>query len=102
LNDPAFIEAARNLAIRLRKKWGDKPAVVISAAYREAMGKDIDADRLKSLLSLYDRAFDSFAKDPEKTCEMIGVQDEHNTPLVAAMTVTCNALLNMDEFLTKN
>ena len=102
LNDPAFIEAARNLAIRLRKKWGDKPAVVISAAYREAMGKDIDADRLKSLLSLYDKAFDSFAKDPEKTCEMIGVQDEHNTPLVAAMTVTCNALLNMDEFLTKN
>ncbi len=102
LNDPAFLDAARNLAIRLRKKCGDKPTLIISAAHREAMGRDIDTDRLKVLLSLYDRAYQSFIRDPDKTCEMIGVQDENNTPLVAAMTVTCNALLNMDEFLTKN
>jgi hypothetical protein len=102
LNDPVFLEAARNLAIRLRRKWGDKPTAIISEAYREAMGKEIEAAKLKSLLALYDRAFDSFSKDPEKTCEMMGLQDENNTPVVAAMAVTCNALLNMDEFLTKN
>jgi hypothetical protein len=102
LNDPAFLDAARNLTIRLRRKCGDKPAVIIAAAYREAMGRDIDPPKLRILLSLYDRAIQTFMNDPEKTCEMVGVQDEHNTPLVAAMTVTCNALLNMDEFLTKN
>lgn len=102
LNDPAFLEAAKALAIRLRKKYGEKPAIIIASAYREAMGREIDPSTLRVLLSLYDRALQTYIKDPDKTCEMVGVQDEHNTPLVAAMTVTCNALLNMDEFLTKN
>jgi hypothetical protein len=102
LNDPAFVEAARALTIRLRKKLGDKPPVIIAAAFKEAMGREIDPERLRVFLSLYDRALKGYQQDPEKTCEMVGIQDEHNTPFVAAMTVTCNALLNMDEFLTKN
>lgn len=102
LNDPAFVEAARSLAIRLRNRLGDRPTAIISAAYREAMGCEIDPERLRIFIALHDRALQVYMKDPEKTCEMVGVQDENNIPAVAALTVTCNALLNMDEFLTKN
>jgi hypothetical protein len=32
---------------------------------------------------------------------MIGVNDEHNNPETAAMVVVCNAILNLDEVVTK-
>jgi hypothetical protein len=33
---------------------------------------------------------------------MIGVQDEHNNAETAAMVVVTNAILNLDEVITKN
>jgi hypothetical protein len=33
---------------------------------------------------------------------MIGVDDEHNNPETAAMVVVANAILNLDEVITKN
>jgi len=43
-----------------------------------------------------------FKKDKDKTCEMIGVDDQHNNPETAAMVVIANAILNLDEVITKN
>ena len=40
--------------------------------------------------------------DANKTCEMIGLQDEHNNPETAALVVVANAILNLDELITKN
>jgi hypothetical protein len=102
LNDPAFLEAARQMAISVYQRNRDNPSSAISAAYRFAISQEIPAEKLKVLLQLYHRALQSFNDDPERTCEMIGVQNEYNKPTVAALTVTCNALMNLDEFLTKN
>ena len=43
-----------------------------------------------------------FQKDKTKTCEMIGVMNEHNNPETAALVVVANAMMNLDEFVTKN
>ncbi len=36
------------------------------------------------------------------TCEMMGVDNEHNNPETAALVVVANAMLNLDELVTKN
>jgi hypothetical protein len=54
------------------------------------------------LVALYDEALEKYRKDPEKTCEMIGVDDKNNKPETAALVVVANSLLNLDEFITKN
>jgi hypothetical protein len=33
---------------------------------------------------------------------MIGVMDEHNNPETAALVVVANAMLNLDEWITRN
>jgi hypothetical protein len=33
---------------------------------------------------------------------MIGVNDEHNNPETAAMVVVANAILNLDEIITRS
>jgi hypothetical protein len=50
---------------------------------------------------LYEKALEKFNSDKEKACEMIGRNDEHNNPETAAMVVVCNAILNLDEVVTK-
>jgi hypothetical protein len=53
-------------------------------------------------MNLYQQALQQFKKDATKTCEMIGANREHNTPEKAALIVVANAMLNLDEFVTKN
>jgi hypothetical protein len=44
---------------------------------------------------------EKFNSDKDKVCEMIGVNDEHNNPETAALIVVTNAILNLDEVVTK-
>jgi hypothetical protein len=53
------------------------------------------------LKDLYRNALAKFNADKEKACEMIGLNNEHNNPETAALVVVCNAILNLDEVITK-
>ena len=54
------------------------------------------------MMHLYHAAFDQFKNDADKTCEMLGgINKEVNTE-TAALTVVANAILNLDEVVTKN
>ena len=44
----------------------------------------------------------NFKKDADRTCEMVGIMDRHNNPETAALVVVANAILNLDELITKN
>jgi hypothetical protein len=67
-----------------------------------ALLKNISKEKLASFEKLYFKALQNFKKDKNKTCEMIGVDDEHNNPETAAMVVVTSALLNLDEVITKS
>jgi hypothetical protein len=54
------------------------------------------------LENLYQTAYKTYQSDKEKQCEMVGVNDAHNTPETAALVVVANALLNLDETVMKN
>jgi hypothetical protein len=101
LNDSAYVEASRFLAYRMEKNTSDVSSK-ISRGYELAMIKPISKEKLAALQNLYNTALDKFRKDKESTCEMVGIDDEHNNPETAALVVVANAILNLDEFVTKN
>ena len=102
LNDPVYLEAAQRLAFALFREYGSDPVRIVQEAYLRATGRPIDGKRQAVLIRLYEETLMRMRKDPEKTCEMTGLQDANNKPETAAMVVVNNAILNLDEVLTKN
>jgi hypothetical protein len=102
LNDESYLDAARNLAYRMQKEGGRDLGNQIRAGYQMMMYKPISAEKLSTLEKLYQEAYARLRNDKEKTCEMIGVDDEHNNAETASLVVVANAMLNLDEWITKN
>lgn len=102
LNDEAYLETARFLAYRMQQLAGNNVRQQISKGYELAMYKPITPARLQVLNRLYDQALQTYRQDKVKTSAMVGVMDEHNNPETAALIVTANAMLNLDELITKN
>lgn len=96
LNDPAFVEAAQALARRMQQA-GTVPEQ-IRKGYKLAMLRDIGADKLRDLQKLHQQAQQHFIKDPKAAEALTGEQDSS----LAALTVVSNAIMNLDEFLTKS
>jgi hypothetical protein len=102
LNDNAFIEMARHLAARMEKEGGADPAMQISKGYEMTMFQPIGENKLEALQKLYNRAVTAFEKDKEKACEMINEGSDKTDARKAALVLVANAMLNLDEFITKN
>lgn len=102
LNDEVYLEAARHFAYRMQEAADKNVRSQISKGYEIAMNKTIMPSKLDVLEKLYKDALLHFKMDKDKTCEMIGIMDEHNNPETAALVVVANAMLNLDEFITKN
>ena len=102
LNDETYLEAARHFAFRMQEKGGANIRQQISRGYEMALYKPITAGKLAVLEKLYYQSYDKLKDDKDKTCDMIGVMDQHNNPETAALVVVANALLNLDELITKN
>lgn len=102
LNDSAYLDMARHFALRMKKEAGGKIQEQIAKGYELMLYKSIPAAKLQVFLDLYKTAVNEFKKDAHKTCEMLGVNDEHNNPSGAAMVVVANAMLNLDEVIMKN
>jgi hypothetical protein len=66
------------------------------------MYKPIDAGKLKVLETLYNTSLQSFKKDKKKAAELIGEKEENANPELAALIVVANAMLNLDDVITKS
>ncbi len=102
LNDSAYIDIARHFAYRLQKDAGSDVTKQISKGYALATNHTINDKSLSALMNLYNTAYTQFKNDPDKTCGIIGGMNEHTNPETAALTVVANAMLNLDEVVTKN
>ncbi len=102
LNDSAYIDMARQFAKRIQSDNDANVQQQISAGYQWATLHSIDEKSLSALVNLYNTALSQFENDPEKTCEMMGGINSDNNPETAALTVVANAILNLDEVVTKN
>jgi hypothetical protein len=101
LNDSTYIDMARNFAYRLQKEVSANIDGQIKRGYELATGHAITGRDQVVLKDLYKNALTKFNADKEKACEMIGLNNEHNNPETAALVVVCNAILNLDDVITK-
>jgi len=101
LNDSAYIDMARHFAYRLQNEAGNDITQQIRKGYQLATYHAIDAKSLGALLELYNKAFDQFKNNADKTCKMVGVMDKHTNAETAALIVVANAILNLDEVIMK-
>jgi hypothetical protein len=93
---------SRNFAFRMQDEGGASPDKQIARGYQIALNKNITPAALTVMTNLYNKSLTNFRKDADRTCEMVGMMDRHNNPETAALVVVANAILNLDELITKN
>lgn len=100
LNDVQFIEASRKLAERvLTTESGDRAR--IERAFRSLTGRRPDTQEAATLLELLADETSWFGAHPHDAAELIGhgesaVSAELDSTELAAMTVVCQTILNLD------
>lgn len=97
LNDPVYIEAAKHLGKNAWAKGAENPEKAISVAYQQVIFSPISEGKKKTMLALFTTSKTEFTKDPAALENFFpGANPEE-----AAMAVVANAMMNLDEFLTK-
>ncbi len=97
LNDPVYVEAARVLGKNHWESSGQNPEKAVSEIYQTLTLQPISPPKQKAMLDLYAQAKREFEQDPEARGEFYSDAD----PGLAAIAVVANAMMNLDEFLTK-
>ncbi|MFC5409330.1 DUF1553 domain-containing protein [Larkinella bovis] len=98
LNDPVYVEAAQNLADWMRFQ-GKTPEQQIQAGFRRIMLRSLPTAKLAVLTRLYQTTHQQYQQQPEEARKLLACTEA--TPELAALAVTANAMLNLDEVVTK-
>jgi len=98
LNDSSFVVASRHFGDRMMAK-GNDPATQISAGYKMLLLRDMPVQKLRVFEDLYNEAYQHFQKDNTAARKLVVVKEASSNQ--AAMTVVANAMLNLDEIITK-
>jgi hypothetical protein len=105
LNDPAFVDAARGLARRLMHEAPPDASARATYGFRLCVARRPGPVEIQVLLAGFHRERDHFAADPAAARQTVGDAGAGSAPAdlpeLAAWTVVANALLNLDETLTK-
>jgi hypothetical protein len=102
LNDSAYIDMARRFAQLMKTESGNDVKQQIKYGYERATYHEANEKSVAALLNLYNSAIAQFKNDPDRTCRMLGEMGTNTNANGAAMVVVANAMLNLDEVLTKN
>jgi hypothetical protein len=107
LNDPTFVEAARNLAERTMHACGDDPAACINFAFELVTARLPSEQEAEILRAEYERQRSSFDADPRAATALVSVgespRDEKlDAAAHAAWTNVALVILNLDEAVTRN
>lgn len=100
LNDSAYVDIARHLAIRMKENISDTKAQ-ISKGFKLATFRNIDDRSLQALMKLYNTAYSQVKADSSRI-KIITGNERYSNAETAALTVVANAILNLDEVVTKN
>lgn len=84
LNDTVYVEAAYHLALKMKQQPGDQ----IAYGYEQAMKRSISPDKKQALEKLYNEAMAAYRKE--------------ENPELQSLQLVATAILNLDEFVTKN
>jgi hypothetical protein len=106
LNDPTFIEAARNLAQRVMTTAGTSTSDRLDLAFRLILSRKPSDAEQKILLAGFERLKKQYTADPEAAKKLLSVGESKRDDTLdasshAAYTALCLEIFNLDEALTK-
>ncbi len=100
LNDDAFVEMAKHFARRMQQSAGSDIRKQISWGYQSAIHQPIDNNKLDALENLYKKAVAEYRQNPKEADTLM--KEENAAPDKAAMVLVANAMLNLDDLISKN
>ena len=95
LNDEAYIECAKSLAKRMQTAAGPNIRPELAWAFTEVTGQPAPEETLTTLEKLFDQAVASYEKNVDLAKKLA------NSPAEAARTLAANAILDLDQALSK-
>ena len=102
LNDPAFFDAARGLARRMKSEGGAATADRLTFGFRACVARRPKPEEVRRLLALYIKELTRYQASPKAALSIAGgPAAQADTAEIAALTIVGNVLLNLDETLTK-
>jgi Protein of unknown function (DUF1553)./Carbohydrate binding module (family 6)./Protein of unknown function (DUF1549)./Planctomycete cytochrome C. len=105
LNDPVYQEAAIHLARRMETAGKGNMEKAIRWGYFSVMQRQLSREKFEILAKLFEETLAHYQEQPKEAAKLLGVSDRSTVAenvSTAAYTVVANALLNLDEFLTKS
>jgi len=107
LNDPTYVEASRQLAERVLREGGRNTQDRLTLAFRLAVARKPRPAELDVLRRMLDRQLAIYHKDQAAALKLLSVgeaprDDKLDPAEAAARAVVANAILNLDETLTRN
>ena len=99
LNDPVFFEAAQALGRRVSREADQDAADRAALAFRLCTGRRATAGELQTIVRNYEAQRAAFARDPALSAKVTGAAGDDAS--AAAWVMISNALLNLDETITK-
>ncbi len=99
LNDPVFVEASNRLAQKVFLKTQNSENQIINC-YKSALQHEPNRKDLKALENLYEISLEQFKNKPSEMKAYLKGNQKPNAEL-AALSVVANAIINLDEFVTK-
>lgn len=106
LNDPQYVEAARKLAERAVKAGSGNTSEIASDMFELATLRKPEPDELTHLVATYQASLARYEGDRQAVDALLAVGESAADPEVdrteaAAWTLVANAILNLDEVVTK-
>jgi hypothetical protein len=106
MNDPTFVEAARAFAERIIKHGGASPEQRIALAFRAATARSPAAEELAILVAGFHDQEGMFRRQTDAARSLIKTGESRADPRVdapdlAAYSVVCQLILNLDETISK-
>jgi hypothetical protein len=97
LNDPVYVEAARHLGKKHWESSGHNSENAINSMYQALTYQQLSSTKKNVMHELFAQAKKEFERNKDQLEEFY----PEGEPSLAAMAVVANAMLNLDEFLTK-
>ncbi len=107
LNDPSFVEAARNLAAKSLQHGGETADSRITYLYQQSLSRDARPDELTVLTKLLSEQREQFAADTDAVDEFlkvgqVGIAEGIDKTELAAWTSVARVILNLHEAITRS
>lgn len=103
LNDPQFVEAARNLGQRVLMSDAENK---LEYLLEYALGRDPDQEMVDVLRSTYDEVYATYRDEPASATALLNVgesawRSDLDSAELASWTIVASQVLNLDELITK-